>query len=143
MPERATVMSRSEKSAEAVVVAGKGRKAERGEVFAGMSMVNAARQKSARAERPGVAPGEAEGDPVSDEAFGPRRDTESTGPGLLQAVLARENLKRAWKRVKANQGAAGWMVWTLNRPPASLSRHGRRSGISGHGGRTGPGRCDA
>jgi len=40
-------------------------------------------------------------------ANSPRRDTESTGPGLLQAVLARENLQRAWKRVKANKGAAG------------------------------------
>jgi RNA-directed DNA polymerase len=32
---------------------------------------------------------------------------ESTGPGLLTAVLARENLQRAWKRVRANKGAAG------------------------------------
>lgn len=72
-----------------------------------MSMLEARRQKSAQAERAGVAHGEAGREPVSDEAAGPRRDTESTGPGLLQAVLARENLRRAWKRVKANKGAAG------------------------------------
>lgn len=72
-----------------------------------MSMLNARRQKSAKAERAGVAPGEAGCDPVSDEANGPRRDTESTGAGLLQAVLTRENLRQAWKRVKANKGAAG------------------------------------
>jgi group II intron reverse transcriptase/maturase len=46
-------------------------------------------------------------DLVSDEARRPRHDTGNTGPGLLMAVLARENLQRAWKRVKANKGAAG------------------------------------
>lgn len=70
-------------------------------------MLNARRQKSAQAERAGGAHGEAGCDPVSDEASNPRRDTENTGPGLLQAVLERENLQRAWKRVKANKGAAG------------------------------------
>ena len=32
---------------------------------------------------------------------------KSTGPGLLKAVLARENMQQAWKRVRANKGAAG------------------------------------
>jgi RNA-directed DNA polymerase len=45
--------------------------------------------------------------PASDEANNPRRDTENTGSGLLLAVLTRENLRQAWKRVKANRGAAG------------------------------------
>ena len=107
MVERPTVMNRSEKSAEAVVVAGKGRRAERGEVFELMSMLNAKRQMSAQAERAGVVSGEAGGDPVSDEANRPRRDTENTGSGLLNAVLTRENLQQAWKRVKANKGTAG------------------------------------
>ena len=70
-------------------------------------MLNAMRQKSAQAERAGVAHGEAGRNPASDEASSPRRDTESTGSGLLQAVLTRENLRQAWKRVKANKGAAG------------------------------------
>ena len=65
------------------------------------------RQKSAPAERAGVAHGEAGRDPVSDEANSPRRDTENTGSGLLAAALTRENLRQAWKRVKANKGAAG------------------------------------
>lgn len=52
-------------------------------------------------------PGEAGSDPVSDEASNPRRDTENTGSGLLPAALTRENLRQAWKRVKANKGAAG------------------------------------
>jgi RNA-directed DNA polymerase len=72
-----------------------------------MSMLNARRQKSAQAERAGVAHGEAGRDPVSDEANSPRRDTESTGSALLAAALTRENLRQAWKRVKANKGAAG------------------------------------
>ena len=72
-----------------------------------MAMREAPRQMSAQAERSGVGEGEALPDPVSDEAPRPRHDTKSTGLGLLEAVLARENLQRAWKRVKANKGAAG------------------------------------
>jgi RNA-directed DNA polymerase len=76
-------------------------------VFEAMSMLPAMRQKSASAERTGVASGEADRDPVSDEASNPRHDTESTGSALLNAALTRENLKRAFKRVRANKGAAG------------------------------------
>lgn len=72
-----------------------------------MSMLNATRQMSAFAERAGGAHGEAGRDPASDEAGNPRRDTEDTGSGLLQAALTRENLRQAWKCVKANKGAAG------------------------------------
>ena len=45
--------------------------------------------------------------PGSDEALRPRPEAEDTGPGLLAAVLARENMQQAWKRVRANKGAAG------------------------------------
>jgi len=107
MAERPTVMSRSEESAKAVVAAGLGRRAERGEVFEAMLMLNATRQMSAPAERAGVTHGEAVRDPVSDEANNPRHDTEGTGSALLQAALTRENLRQAFKRVRANKGAAG------------------------------------
>lgn len=70
-------------------------------------MLNARRQKSAQAEQAGEAHGEAGRERVSDEANNPRQDTESTGSVLLRAALTRENLQQAWKRVKANQGAAG------------------------------------
>ena len=70
-------------------------------------MLNLRRQKSAQAERAGVAHGESGRDPVSDEANNPRRTIEDTGSALLNAVLTRENLRQAWKRVKANKGAAG------------------------------------
>lgn len=45
--------------------------------------------------------------PVSDEVSCPRHDTVGTGSALLIAALTRENLQRAFKRVRANQGAAG------------------------------------
>ncbi len=72
-----------------------------------MTMRPALRQMPARAGRPGDSQGEALADPGRDEACRPRHEPTGTGPGLLSAVLARENLQRAWKRVKANKGAAG------------------------------------
>jgi RNA-directed DNA polymerase len=62
---------------------------------------------SAQAERSGKGRGEAASVPDSDEALGPRHEPEDTGPGLLTAVLARENMQQAWKRVRSNKGAAG------------------------------------
>jgi RNA-directed DNA polymerase len=72
-----------------------------------MAMRRALRQMSAKAERSGRKQGEALLVPVSDEAPRPRLEAEDTGAGLLQAVLARENMRQAWKRVRANKGAAG------------------------------------
>lgn len=60
-----------------------------------------------RAGRPEAGHGEAVPQLDSGEATCPRPAPESTGPGLLGAALARENLRKAWKRVKANKGAAG------------------------------------
>ncbi len=51
--------------------------------------------------------GEAASGSASDEASCPRRLTRGTGQALLEQVLARSNLRRAWKRVKANRGGAG------------------------------------
>ena len=62
---------------------------------------------SAQAERSGAGQGEALPDAGSDEALRPRHEAEDTGPGLLSAVLARENMQQAWKRVRSNKGAAG------------------------------------
>jgi RNA-directed DNA polymerase len=62
---------------------------------------------SATAERSGSKQGEALSALVSDEASCPRHEPEDTGPGLLSAVLARENMQQAWKRVRSNKGAAG------------------------------------
>ena len=62
-----------------------------------------------------VARGEAAREHISDEACGPPREHPAKGPArlkagagtLLEAALTRENLQAAWKRVKANKGAAG------------------------------------
>ena len=72
-----------------------------------MTMRRALRQMSAPAERSGKGQGEALSESDSDEALRPRHGLEDTGPGLLLAVLARENMQQAWKRVRANKGAAG------------------------------------
>src|SRR4051812_34697 len=70
-------------------------------------MRRAGRQMSASAERSGRGQGEALSKPDSEEAGRPHLEAENTGPGLLSAVLARENMQQAWKRVRANKGAAG------------------------------------
>jgi RNA-directed DNA polymerase len=72
-----------------------------------MSMQQAMRQMSASAEREAEGLGEALPDAFSDEASCPRHATGNAGEALLQAALTRENLKRAFKRVRANKGAAG------------------------------------
>jgi RNA-directed DNA polymerase len=113
VPERVTVSSRSEKSAEAVIVGGKAaklirrRRAEREGVFEAMPMWRASHQMPAQAGRSGVGRGESACGPGSDEARRPRHEPEGTGSALLLAALTRENLQRAWKRVRANKGVAG------------------------------------
>ncbi|MFT7775674.1 group II intron reverse transcriptase/maturase [Roseateles sp.] len=80
-----------------------------------MGMPKAMRQMPAASGRVGVAHGEAGRDPASDEACGPSHEHQGTGSAkqtvgagtLLEAALTRENLQAAWKRVKANKGAAG------------------------------------
>jgi group II intron reverse transcriptase/maturase len=61
----------------------------------------------AQAGRAGESHGEAGRKPASDEACGSRRETTDTGSALLHAALARDNLRRALKRVRANKGAPG------------------------------------
>lgn len=78
-------------------------------------MSKAMRQMLEQSGRAGVARGEAACDPVSDETCGPLLEHRATGSakpkagtgGLLEAALTRQNLQAAWKRVKANKGAAG------------------------------------
>ena len=72
-----------------------------------MSMVGVLHQMSASAERVAVRRGETSSKAISDETPVTRHETGDAGQGLLAQVLARENMQRAWKRVKANKGAAG------------------------------------
>jgi RNA-directed DNA polymerase len=78
-------------------------------------MSKAMRQMLEQSGRSSKASGEAVSDLVSDEACGPPHEHPDTGlakstagtGGLLEAALTRQNLQAAWKRVKANKGAAG------------------------------------
>ncbi|WP_429548399.1 group II intron reverse transcriptase/maturase [Paraburkholderia youngii] len=72
-----------------------------------MSMRQELRQMPAQAGRAGGTRGEAASMPVSDEACCPRHESGDTGSALLMAALTRANLKQAFKRVRANKGAAG------------------------------------
>lgn len=73
------------------------------------------RQMPGQPGRAGVAHGEAGREAASDEACGPPHEHPGAGSArskagagtLLDAALTRENLKAAWKRVKANKGVAG------------------------------------
>ena len=106
MPERATVMSRSEKSAEAIVAAR--RRAEREGESNAMSLGNARHQKPGQPGRTVEGKGEARPKACRDEAGLARHEPEGLGRvDLLEQVLARENLALAWKRVKSNRGSAG------------------------------------
>ena len=64
-------------------------------------------QMPALAERVAGRRGEASSKAASDETRLTRQESEGAGRGLLAQALARENMQRAWKRVKANKGAAG------------------------------------
>ena len=73
------------------------------------------RQMPVQAGRAGMGFGEAGPETASDETAstlhehpgtGSAKSKEGTG-GLLEAALTRQNLQTAWKRVKANKGAAG------------------------------------
>lgn len=65
-------------------------------------------QKPGQPGRTGVGHGEAGPEAVSDEAALARHTQTDWGGGdLLGQALARENMARAWKRVKANKGSAG------------------------------------
>jgi RNA-directed DNA polymerase len=73
------------------------------------------RQMPERSGRAGRRHGEAGPDTASDETRGTLHEHPDTGSakqlagtgGLLEAALTRQNLQTAWKRVKANKGAAG------------------------------------
>ena len=72
-----------------------------------MTMDGVRHQMPASAGRVAERRGEASSGVVSDETSSPRHETIDAGQVLLTQALAREHMLRAWKRVKANKGAAG------------------------------------
>ena len=122
MPERATVLSRSKKSAEAIVATR--RRAEREGESNAMSLGNARHQKSGQPGRTVGGKGEARPKAVRDEAGLARHEPEGSGRAdLLEQVLARENLALAWKRVKSNRGSAGVDGLTIQATAEYLKTH--------------------
>ncbi len=86
-----------------------------------MSMPQAKRQMPASAGREAIRQGEALSDAFSDEASCPRHATGNAGTALLRAALATENLRRAFKRVRANKGAAGVDGLDINQTACHLA----------------------
>ena len=73
-----------------------------------MPLGTALHQKSGEPERNARRQGETRRDSGRDEAGLARHETEGLGRDrLLTQALARENMEKAWKRVKANRGSAG------------------------------------
>ena len=80
-----------------------------------MQSHNVMRQMPGQPGRAGRRHGEAGPDTASDETGSTLHEHPHTGSakqlagtgGLLEAALTRQNLQAAWKRVKANKGAAG------------------------------------
>ena len=123
MPERATVMNRSEKSAE-VIVAARRRTEREGESTA-MSLGTARHQKPGQPGRTAEGEGEARPEAFRDEAGLARHESEGSGRAdLLGQVLARGNLVAAWKRVNPNIGCKCFVgVHVHNRPPGCYLSH--------------------
>jgi RNA-directed DNA polymerase len=108
MAERPPVTSRSEKSAKAVVAAGRGRRAEREGKPEAVSLGRARHQKPGPPGRTEGGRGEAKPGSGRDEARPARYEPEGLGrDDLLTQALASANMELAWKRVKANRGSAG------------------------------------
>ena len=69
---------------------------------------------------------ECEGYAGAQSAVRPERgETESRQPKLLEAILDRDNLNRAYKRVKANKGAPGVDGMTMEEALPWLKEHGK------------------
>jgi len=83
----------------------------------GIEMKNNGRASDNRRE-PGAAP------PCDEPGVGEPGISESANPvGLLERVLARDNLQRALKRVRQNKGGPGIDGMTVEELPVHLKQH--------------------
>ena len=127
-PERATPMRWGEKSAEAVVVDGNRRRAEREGQSRDEPLGKAGRQKPGQPGGTVAGCGEAVQQAVTDEAELARSTQTGWGADdLLGQALSRENMLAAWKRVQANKGSAGVDGRTVQETGETSRQRGPRS----------------
>ena len=89
-----------------------------------MLLGSATHQKSGQPERNAGGRGEALSEAERDEARLARQEAEGLGrEDLLTQALARGNLVKAWKRVKANRGSAGVDGLTVQETGGYLKAH--------------------
>lgn len=89
-----------------------------------MSLKHAMHQMPGQPGRISVGKGEAQLDVISDEASLAGHIQEGLGQeDLLQQILLRENMVKAWKRVKANKGSAGIDGLTIEQTTEYLKTH--------------------
>jgi len=89
-----------------------------------MSLKHAMHQMLGQPGRANVGEGEPQLDVVSDEASLAGHTQEGSGQeDLLQQILLRENLVKAWKHVKANKGSAGIDGLTIEQTTEYLKTH--------------------
>ena len=89
-----------------------------------MSLKHAMHQMPGQPGRISVGKGKAQLDVMSDEASLAGHIQEGLGQeDLLQQILLRENMVKAWKRVKANKGSAGIDGLTIEQTTEYLKTH--------------------
>lgn len=89
-----------------------------------MTLERKLHQKPGKPERINAVEGEACGRLIRDEARSARHHHEGLGrEDLLTQVLSRENMVKAWKRVKANKGSAGVDGLTIEQTVEYLKVH--------------------
>ena len=92
-----------------------------------MNLGNVLHQKSGKPERVVAGKGEAQADATRDETRPAFHKQEGLGrEDLLAQALSRENMARAWKRVKANKGSAGVDGLTIEQTAEFLKTHWTR-----------------
>jgi hypothetical protein len=123
VPERATVLSRSEKSAKVEVGRLGDRRTEREGVFTGMAMRRAQRQMSDSAERSGAGQGESLSDPGSDEAV---RDMKrrARGQGCREQHWQERTCNRLGNGCGPTRVQRESTGWISTRPPTGCAADG-------------------
>jgi RNA-directed DNA polymerase len=125
VPERATVTSRSEKSA-AAVVAGNREGPNEGESETTVSLAKPRHQKPAAAGSAAAGRGEAPNGRCGSEGGAAAHGNERSGNGdLMERIVARDNLLEALRRVRRNRGSPGVDGMTVEELSGYLKEHWR------------------